>query len=156
MVRSILLCVLFGGATLASAPMAAQDATDAYASIAQLQQQMDASKLSTAILAQQFAARIQQIDQSRPSLRAVLEVNPDAASLASALDKQRKKKHGLLYGIPVMLKDNIDSGDRMQTSAGSLALVGTPATHDATLVTRLRDAGAPGQDQSQRMGKLSF
>ena len=142
MVRSILLCVLFGGATLASAPMAAQDATDAYASIAQLQQQMDASRLSTAILAQQFAARIQQIDQSGPSLRAVLEVNPDAASLASALDKQRKKKHGLLYGIPVMLKDNIDSGDRMQTSAGSLALVGTPATHDATLVTRLRDAGA--------------
>ncbi len=142
MIRSILVCALFSGAALASTTSTMQDETDAYASIAQLQQQMDAGKLSSATLTRQFTARVQQIDQSGPSLRAVLEVNPDAASLASALDKERKKKHGPLYGIPVMLKDNIDTGDHMQTSAGSLALVGAPATHDAALVTRLRDAGA--------------
>jgi len=141
MVRLIAACVLLAAASVVTAA-AAQDVPDAYASIAQLQQQMDAGKLGSETLAQQFAARIQQIDQSGPTLRAVLEVNPDTASIASMLDKQRVKKHGPLYGIPVMLKDNIDTGDRMQTSAGSLALMGEPAPQDAALVRRLRNAGA--------------
>jgi len=140
MVRMIFACVVSCGACAASA--AAQDAPIVYASIAQLQQQMNSGSLSTATLAQQFAARIRQIDQSGPHVRAVLEVNPDTESLASSLDKQRPKTHGPLYGIPVMLKDNIDTGDRMQTSAGSLALMGAPASQDAALVTRLRRAGA--------------
>jgi len=140
MVRMIFAFVVSCGACAAIA--AAQDAPNVYASIAQLQQQMDSGSLSTATLAQQFGARIRQIDQSGPRVRAVLEVNPDAASLASSLDKQRPKTHGALYGIPVMLKDNVDTGDRMQTSAGSLALLGPPASQDAALVARLRRAGA--------------
>ena len=142
MVRSILVCALFSGAALASASSAVPDATDAYASIAELQQQMDTGKLNTATLARQFTARVQQIDQGGPTLRAVLEVNPDAATIAATIDRQRTKKHGPLYGIPVMLKDNIDTGDRMQTTAGSLAMMGAPASQDAALVKRLRAAGA--------------
>jgi len=113
----------------------------AYASIAQLQQQMDTGALDSQRLTQQFIGRIQQIDQSGPTLRAVLEVNPDERKLAAAADRKRTKKHGLLYGIPVLLKDNIDTGDRMLTTAGSLAMMGAPAPHDAALVARLRKAG---------------
>jgi amidase len=114
----------------------------AYSSIAQLQQRMDAGTLDSKQLAQQFIERIQQIDQSGPSLRAVLEINPDALKLAAALGRKRSKAHGPLYGIPVLLKDNIDTGDRMLTTAGSLAMMGAPAPHDAALVARLRKAGA--------------
>ncbi|HZX70631.1 MAG TPA: amidase [Rhodanobacter sp.] len=116
--------------------------TTAYASIAQLQQRMHAGSLNSRDLTQDFLDRIRHIDQSGPSLRAVLETNPDALQLARALDARRTQAHGPLYGIPVMLKDNIDTGDRMRTTAGSLALTGAPAAHDATLVARLRKAGA--------------
>ena len=116
--------------------------TTAYASIAQLQQRMHAGSLNSRDLTQDFLDRIRHIDQSGPSLRAVLETNPDALQLARALDARRTQAHGPLYGIPVMLKDNIDTSDRMRTTAGSLALTGAPAAHDATLVARLRKAGA--------------
>lgn len=116
--------------------------TVAYASLAQLQQRMDAGKLDSRQLTQQFLERIRQIDQSGPTLRAVLETNPDALKLAGALDAKRMKAHGSLYGIPVLLKDNIDTGDRMLTTAGSLAMVDAPAPHDAALVVRLRKSGA--------------
>ena len=142
MARSIFAFTLSSVALLASAPLLAQNTSVTYASIAQLQQQMDSGTLSSSDLTAQFVKRIQQIDQSGPHLRSVLEVNPDASGIAKKLDEKRTKKHGPLYGIPVMLKDNIDTGDRMQTSAGSLALVGAPAPHDAALVKRLRDAGA--------------
>ena len=132
---------------LLASPAIAADATppsDVYASIAQLQQRMDAGTLDSRQLATQFIARIQQIDQSGPSLRAVLETNPDALQLAGALDNARHgtKTRGPLYGIPVLLKDNIDTGDRMLTTAGSLALIDAPAPHDAGLVEKLRKAGA--------------
>jgi amidase len=133
-----LVCALLVG------PAIADDATVpavAYSSIAQLQQRMDAGTLDSRQFAQQLIERIQQIDQSGPTLRAVLEMNPDALKLAGALDRKRSKAHGPLYGIPVLLKDNIDTGDRMLTTAGSLAMIGAPAPHDAALVARLRKAG---------------
>jgi amidase len=130
-------------ALLATPVIAADEAPPvAYASIAQLQQRMDAGTLDSRLLAQQFLERISHIDQSGPTLRAVLETNPQALKLAGALDAKRTKAHGPLYGIPVLLKDNIDTGDRMLTTAGSLALVDAPAAHDAGLVERLRKAGA--------------
>jgi len=130
---------------LLSPPLFAGDATgDAFASIATLQQRMDSGKLTSVALAQQFLDRIRHIDQNGPALRAVLETNPQAIELATHLDNQRAKtkKRGPLYGIPVLLKDNIDTGDRMLTTAGSLAMMDAPAARDAGLVERLRKQGA--------------
>lgn len=123
--------------------LAAQD-NDAVAwlSVAQLQQRMDAGKLSSKTLVHDDIARIHHLDQSGPALRSVLELNPDAIDIATRLDAKRSASHGPLYGIPVLLKDNIDTGDHTLTTAGSLALVGAPASTDAALVTRLRHAGA--------------
>jgi amidase len=138
------ICLAALVCALPGTPAIAADTTMpdvAYSSIAQLQQRMDAGTLDSRQLAQQYIDRIQQIDQSGPSLRAVLEINPDALKLAAALDRKRAKAHGPLYGIPVLLKDNIDTGDRMLTTAGSLAMIGAPAPHDAALVARLRKAG---------------
>ena len=102
---------------------------------------MDTGTLDSRQLTKQFLGRIQHIDQSGPTLRAVLETNPDALKLAGALDAKRTKAHGPLYGIPVLLKDNIDTGDRMLTTAGSLALTDAPAPHDSAVAERLRTAG---------------
>ncbi|WP_426662639.1 amidase [Rhodanobacter aciditrophus] len=135
--RSLLAATL-----LASAPLCARQHDDAYASVARLRQRMDDGTLSSQALTQQFLARIRRIDQSGPALHAVLETNPDALEIAAALDARRGETHGLLYGIPVLLKDNIDTGDREQTTAGSLALTAAPAPRDATVAARLRAAGA--------------
>jgi amidase len=140
MVRPLPVAALLA-ALSASQPLAAQDG-GAYASIATLQRQMDAGQLTSRSLAQQFIARIHRIDQSGPALHAVLQVNPDALVLAAALDAKRPRAHGPLYGVPVLLKDNIDTGDRERTTAGSLALAAAPAPRDATLVAKLRQAGA--------------
>ena len=130
---------------LASPSLWAADAADnSYASVATLQQRMDKGTLSSRALAQEFLERIRHIDQAGPSLAAVLETNPDALSIAGKLDDQRKhtRKRSPLYGIPVLLKDNIDTGDRMLTTAGSLAMMDAPASRDASLVERLRKGGA--------------
>ncbi|UJJ52060.1 MULTISPECIES: amidase [Rhodanobacter] len=134
----------FVATLLAGSALAAEAATPetAYASIAQLQQRMDAGTLDSRQLTQALLDRIQRIDRSGPTLRAVIETNPEALALAGALDTNRTKAHGPLYGIPVLLKDNIDTGDRMLTTAGSLALIDAPAPRDAGLVERLRKAGA--------------
>lgn len=132
-------------AALLAAPALSAEAASpdpAYASIGQLQQRMDAGTLDSRGLTQSLLERIQRIDRSGPALRAVIETNPDALELASTLDAQRTKARGPLYGIPVLLKDNIDTGDRMLTTAGSLALADAPAPRDAGLVERLRKAGA--------------
>lgn len=142
MTRQLFARSLLAAALLASAPLAAQEHDTAYASIAQLQQRMDAGNLSSQALTQDFLDRIQHIDRSGPNLHAVLETNPDALKIAGTLDKKRRKAHGPLYGIPVLLKDNIDTGDREQTTAGSLALAGAPAPRDATVAAKLRAAGA--------------
>ena len=146
-IKAALSSLLLGAAM----PLAAQTGTNVsrngteiyYGSIAQLQQQMHSGKLDSRALTGQFIERIKHIDQQGPALHAVLEVNPDALALAGQLDAARgNAAHGLLYGIPVMLKDNIDTGDRELTSAGSLAMMDAPAPHDAFLVERLRKAGA--------------
>ena len=114
------------------------------ATIADAQAAMAAGKLSARQLVEQYLARIEQIDWSGPELRSILEINPDAMEIADALDEERRTQgpRGPLHGIPILLKDNIDTDDQMLTTAGSLALPGTRPAPDATVARRLRDAGA--------------
>jgi amidase len=114
------------------------------ATIAELQAAMAAGRLSARSLTERYIARIRAIDQHGPHLNSVLEVNPDAARIAEELDRERHDRgpRGPLHGIPILLKDNVDTHDRMMTTAGSLALVGAPPAQDATVASRLRQAGA--------------
>src|SRR6185295_5622202 len=91
-----------------------------------------------------YIERIESLDRKGPSLRSVLEINPDAMSIAADLDRERTQRgaRGPLHGIPVLIKDNIDTADRMTTTAGSYALEGSIAPRDAFIAKRLRDAGA--------------
>ena len=93
---------------------------------------------------EQYLARIAAMDRTGPSLHAIIETNPDALELAEQLDEERAAKgpRGPLHGIPVLLKDNIDTADRMTTTAGSLALEGSIAPQDSHVAERLRAAGA--------------
>src|SRR6266702_5505686 len=112
--------------------------------IAQLQDGMKAGRLSARGVTQAYLDRIAALDRQGPTLRAVLETHPEALSVADALDAERRrgKVRGPLHGIPVIVKDNIDTHDKMQTAAGSLALEGNVAVRDASIVERLRTAGA--------------
>ncbi len=110
--------------------------------IAQLEGQFVAGTLTATSLVNMYEARIIALDQSGPTLNSLLQVNPDAHTIALQLDAQTPPFHGLLHGIPILLKDNIDTHDQLQTAAGSLALVGTPAQQDSTVAAHLRDAGA--------------
>ncbi|HEV3392039.1 MAG TPA: amidase family protein [Chthoniobacterales bacterium] len=112
--------------------------------IAQLQAEMASGKLTSEQLTQYYIDRIQALDQRREGVNAVIELNPDALEMAENADKLRKqhKVLGPLHGIPVLIKDNIDTGDKMQTSAGSFALVGHPAKQDSTVAANLRKGGA--------------
>ena len=113
-------------------------------SVADIQAALLAGELTSRALVAQCLARIDAIDRSGPKINAVIETNPDALSIAEQRDAERHAGvvRGPLHGIPVLLKDNIATADRMRTSAGSLALANTSAVRDAHLVTRLRDAGA--------------
>jgi len=112
-------------------------------SVAQLQEGMASGRYTSRRLVELYLQRIAQIDAAGPRLHSVIETNPDALTIADALDAERKAKgaRGPLHGIPVLIKDNIDTGDKMLTTAGSLALVGAPAPRDAFVVERLRAAG---------------
>jgi len=112
--------------------------------VAELQNGMAAGKFSSHELARKYLARIDEVDKHGPALNSLIELNPDALSIADALDKERKDKgpRGPLHGIPVVIKDNIDTGDRMQTTAGSLALIGSRAGKDSFVARKLREAGA--------------
>jgi amidase len=112
--------------------------------IAQLQDAMTAGRYTSRRLVELYSQRIESIDRNGPRLNAIIELNPDALTIADALDAERKagKVRGPLHGIPIVIKDNIDTGDRMLTTAGSLALDGAPAPKDAFVVERLRAAGA--------------
>jgi len=114
------------------------------ASIPELQKAMASGKATSKALTQQYLARIKKIDQGGPKLNSVIAVNPDALAIAEALDRERKagKLRGPLHGIPILVKDNIATGDKMATTAGSLALKGVRAKQDAFVVERLRAAGA--------------
>ncbi len=112
--------------------------------ILELQHKMDAGELTAHRLAEDYLARIEQVDKQGPTINAIIEINPDALALARALDQERAagQRRGPLHGIPILVKDNIDTHDRMQTTSGSLALEGSIAPRDAFLVNRLRAAGA--------------
>jgi amidase len=112
--------------------------------IAELQAGMTAGKYTARAIAEKYLTRIDQIDKSGPAINSVIEINPEALSIAEGLDKERKDKgvRGPLHGIPVMIKDNLDTADRMMTTAGSLALVGSKPPKDSTVAQKLRDAGA--------------
>jgi amidase len=113
-------------------------------SIGELRRDLDAGKVTSEQLVRAYLARIEKIDRAGPTLHSVLALNPKVIEQAQALDRERKQKkaHGPLHGIPVLLKDNIETMDPMPTTAGSLALKDNFAVHDAPLAAQLRAAGA--------------
>lgn len=121
------------------APFALEEMT-----IAELQGWMDAGRASARYITEQYLARIEALDRNGPATHNVLETNPDALAIADELDAERRANgpRGPMHGIPVLLKDNIDTADRMMTTAGSLAMLGSRPARDAFLVARLRAAGA--------------
>jgi amidase len=112
--------------------------------IAELQAEVAAGRLTARTLTEMYLRRIAEFDQAGPHLNAILEINPDALDIADALDAERVARgpRGPLHGIPILIKDNIATHDRMQTTAGSLALAGSIAPQDATVAAKLRAAGA--------------
>ncbi|MEP6857863.1 MAG: amidase [Gemmatimonadales bacterium] len=112
--------------------------------IADLQAGMSSGRMTSHSITQLYMARIAELDRKGPTLRHVLEVNPDALSIADSLDRERKsgRVRGQLHGIPILLKDNIDTADSMTTTAGSLALEGSIPLQDAFIAAKLRSAGA--------------
>lgn len=112
--------------------------------VAELQQSMESGQYTSRKICECYLARIREKDQSENGLNSVIELNPDALDIADAMDKERKegKVRGPLHGIPIMVKDNIDTGDKMMTTAGSLALAGSSAPDDAFIIKKLREAGA--------------
>ncbi len=146
--RDLLEMSVKGGLIAASASAvtaAVADTLDvAEASVVDLQTAMSRGTLTSLQLVSAYLARIKSIDKSGPIINSIIELNPDAKVIAADLDRERKTRgsRGPLHGIPVLLKDNIATADRMQTTAGSLALAGEPAAKDAFIVRKLRDAGA--------------
>ena len=139
--RNFFKTAALGGGTLALAPLSScvqptvpTSAPEDYSAfefnevtIAQLQEKMNSGKLNSEEITQKYLDRIERIDKNGPELRSVIEINPDAIEIAKKMDEERKsgrKVRGPLHGIPILIKDNIDTGDKMQTTAGSLALVG--------------------------------
>ena len=112
--------------------------------IDELQQKMASGEQTSKSITKMYLKRIEDIDKKGPGLNSVIELNPDAVAIAEKMDAERKagKLRGPMHGIPVLIKDNIDTGDKMMTTAGSLALVGNKAAKDAFIVTQLRNAGA--------------
>lgn len=113
-------------------------------SISQLQKKMAAGDITSQEVIKYYINRINSIDKSGPTLNSVIEINPDALEIAKKLDKERLKSgaRSMLHGIPILLKDNIDTADKMHTAAGSLALMTSRPAKDAAVVTKLRKAGA--------------
>jgi amidase len=156
--RSFLKAGAAGGALALVAPLAeaagvARDALEhapepapfelEETTVAELQAGMRAGRWGAKELAEKYLDRVGEIDRRGPALRSVIETNPDAVAVADSLDRERKanRLRGPLHGIPVLIKDNIDTADRMLTTAGSLALVESRPMRDASIVERLRAAG---------------
>ena len=112
--------------------------------VAELQAGMTAGRWTSRGLVERYLARIDELDKRGPAINQIIELNPDALAIADAMDAERRagKTRGPLHGVPVLVKDNIATRDRMQTTAGSLALVGSVVPRDAFIVQRLREAGA--------------
>lgn len=115
-----------------------------FESSVELQKRLSEGSLTSAELVHDLLQRIEALNNNGPALNAVIEVNPEARRIATLLDRERSsgKQRGPLHGIPVLVKDNIDTADKMQTTAGALAMAGAPAQYDAFVVQRLREAGA--------------
>ena len=142
----IALCLIASGALMsrAQAPLSIAAFELDEMTVAQLQDAMASGRYTSRRLVELYTGRINAIDREGPALRSVIELNPDAVSIAESLDAERKagRVRGPLHGIPVLIKDNIDTADRMMTTAGSLALQGASAPRDAMVATKLRAAGA--------------
>lgn len=112
--------------------------------IIELQTGMQTGELTARSITEMYLRRSGEIDQAGPALNAIIEINPDALAIADALDAERRERgpRSLLHGIPILIKDNIDTADKMLTTAGSLALIGSIASHDAAVACKLREAGA--------------
>jgi amidase len=144
--RLLLLPVLLCAAAVSRAPAQSRQASFDLeeASIADLQQRMESGKDTARSLVEKYSARIDAIDRNGPALHSIIELNPEALAIADRLDAERKagRTRGPLHGIPVLIKDNIGTSDRMMTTAGSLALAGSRPPKDAFIAARLREAGA--------------
>ncbi|HVP45656.1 MAG TPA: amidase family protein, partial [Bryobacteraceae bacterium] len=140
--------LLAGGTALArpqtESPSPVQSFELDEATVSDLQAAMKSGKYTAVSIAQKYLERIGDIDKRGPAINSVIELNPDALAIAETLDKERREKgpRGPLHGIPVLIKDNIDTADRMMTTAGSLALSGSIAPRDSFVAQRLREAGA--------------
>jgi amidase len=132
---------LYAAAALTAARASAETPNIEEASLTDLEAALTSGRFTSAALVEQYLTRIATIDKKTNS---VIELNPDAPSIAASLDRERQEKgpRSPLHGLPILIKDNIDTADKMMTTAGSLALAGPPAPKDAALVTRLRAAGA--------------
>ncbi|HYY68856.1 MAG TPA: amidase [Terriglobales bacterium] len=139
LVTSLLVSTLVLAQNQSSVPTQFNDAT-----VAELQAQMRAGTLTSEQLTRFYISRILALDQAGPGVNSIIELNPEALTIAKRMDALRTQGVvlGPLHGIPVLLKDNIDTGDKMQTSAGSFALVGMPALRDSTVAANLRRGGA--------------
>jgi amidase len=137
-----------GAVAAAAAPAQADHGVPPFrfeeATIAELQAAMAAGRLTARELTRAYLQRIRRIDHSGIQLNSVVEVNPDALDIAAELDGERRggRDRGPLHGIPILVKDNFATRDRMQTTAGSLALLGSRVPRDAFVIRRLRRAGA--------------
>ncbi len=144
--RSIVARAVLAGVVLAASVGGAQTPPDQFNefTIAQFQAAMAAGTLTSRQLTDYYIDRIIDLDRNGPGINSVIELNPDARAMAQNADEVRAAGRvlGPLHGIPVLLKDNIDTGDSMQTTAGSLALAGSPATRDSTVAEKLRAGGA--------------
>ena len=139
-----LLAVSCGTLVIAQAPPPSRVGADLEeATVADLQKRMSSGQETARSLVEKYLARIEAIDRQGPALHSVIEINPDAAAIASQLDAERQSRgpRGPLHGIPILIKDNIATADRMMTTAGSLALAGSTPPKDAPIVARLREAG---------------
>src|SRR3989440_2154138 len=112
--------------------------------ISDLQEGLRSGRFTAHSLVRKYLDRIDEIDKRGPAINSIIEINPDALSIAELLDRERKEKgpRGPLHGIPILIKDNIDTADRMMTTAGSLALVGSRPSQDSFVAKKLREAGA--------------
>jgi amidase len=156
--RNFVRAGLAGGAALASVRVIAREAVEPSvtaspsapefeldeATIADLRSAMSSGKYTSSSLTRKYLDRIEDIDTRGPAIRSVIEINPDALAIAAERDRERKTRRlqGPLHGIPVLIKDNIGTHDRMTTTAGSLALAGSIPLQDATVARKLREAGA--------------
>ncbi len=142
--RAFMRNAIGAAASMAVVPFQAQPFELEEMTVADLQRGMMAGRWTSRRITEMYLARIAQLDEEGPALRAVIETNPDALAIADELDRERRARgpRGPLHGIPILVKDNLDTADRMTTTAGSLALEGSISKQDSTVARKLREAGA--------------